>query len=594
MAARSAVQSQTEILDCEYKENNNVKGITYAVKTPFTVTPESIRRYTQSNATEISGIGKFELGNYTFYHVLLLKNNCDRQQEYILKNNHPIQEVYRINNGSTRLSFTPTYGAKDPNGLITIKTRNAVTFSLSAFTQDTMVYVTKIIEAGESAKLYLANASYFQLKSLKQSQYISLFNGVFLGVLITFLLSTFYFYIRIREKYLLYYIIYLLIFLTYYWRDLEFWNENFDFTHSYLSWLDTKGLITFFIFLFYLLFIHSILETDQNSIIKKFSYYTIRITPVLVIIDFALNLWYPYYSIAFTYTFGVVVGCLQLYLLYPLWKEKGKEKTHLFLIWGSVCIFLGWLSILLLDVSIHVYTVRIFTIFELVFFMLAIVERFLKVRNELLLADIRKKEAIAQERDRIAAELHDDIGATLTGIAMYSHLATDQLKSKSENQLVHTLEIIQTNIRDAIVKIQDIIWLNNSESYTLQDALYRLQEYGEKMAAVKNIRVDFKIEISTKNLPINTIKNIYLIFKEGMINAVKHADCSHIHFNAHEANTSLYFELTDNGTWPANVPYDGTGIKNMKKRATHIGSRLHLLSQEMKGTTIRLELKPTV
>jgi signal transduction histidine kinase len=73
------------------------------------------------------------------------------------------------------------------------------------------------------------------------------------------------------------------------------------------------------------------------------------------------------------------------------------------------------------------------------------------------------------ERLRISRELHDEVGATLSGISMYSHLAIDQIKSFAKLEVVKSLNIIQQSSAEMVNKLNDIVWLINPDQGSLQN-----------------------------------------------------------------------------------------------------------------------------
>lgn len=598
LSHRGYAQIPIEVSDLDWSFAINDHSVILPVPITQSIDIQQIwSKYTHGEflpEASIETISKVSIGRYYICYLFCAVNNSNETISLSLKSKHTPVSVYKKQAEQfISIPFTAHAANHDPNGILPIKSRNTVSFAIESHHTDSILYITRILEAGESRDLLLFQAHEYAIKSLADKQWITLFNGIFLGILLVFLFNALYFYCRIKESFLIWYMVYLSIFVFYYWRDLEFWNEQLDFSHQYLSWYATKGPITYLIFLFYLLFFNSILKINKYSIIKKFLKITIGITPFLILIDFLLYRYQPYWSIIFTYSFGVLVGCIHLYLIVPIWKSSTHNSTLYLLIVGSLCIFLGWLSILFFDVSIHQYTVRIFTLIELMFFTLAIVERFLKIKQELNDAALLRVQELASERGRISAELHDDLGSTLSGISMYSYLAAHQLKSSDLKHAKNSLQIIQNNAQELVQKISEIVWLLHSQPDSFQKMTQRLYEYAISMTASKKIALNYHISNNLQDiyLPAESIKHIYLICKEAINNSVKYSDATYLSIEMKNIQNHLQIEIKDRGKGFESEKYNmGNGLVNMKKRAETIGAYFDIISNLALGTKIELRL----
>ena len=210
--------------------------------------------------------------------------------------------------------------------------------------------------------------------------------------------------------------------------------------------------------------------------------------------------------------------------------------------------------------------------------------------------ELQSLHALLSERLRISSELHDEVGATLSGIAMYSHLTKEQMKAGQTVEIEKSLNIMQQSSTQMVDKLSDIVWLINPEQDSLQKLVTRLEEYARDMAAIKNMQVKISVpeKIADINLPVENRRNIYLFCKEAINNAVKYSNATLLELTVKEVNGKLEFSVSDNGKgFDAVLVRRGNGLENMQKRADEIGAKLILQSKENEGASVSLQCKIT-
>jgi two-component system sensor histidine kinase UhpB len=206
--------------------------------------------------------------------------------------------------------------------------------------------------------------------------------------------------------------------------------------------------------------------------------------------------------------------------------------------------------------------------------------------------ELQSQQAILNERLRISSELHDEVGATLSGIAMYSHLTKEQMRTGQTSEIEKSLNVMQQSSAQMVDKLNDIVWLINPEQDSLQKLVERLEEYARDMAAIKNMQVKITIpdKIEELNLPVESRRNIYLFCKEAINNAVKYSQGSLLELKVKEINNKLEFSVSDDGKgFDAVMVRRGNGLENMQKRADEIGARLVLHSKEKEGVYVSIQ-----
>jgi ligand-binding sensor domain-containing protein/two-component sensor histidine kinase len=209
-----------------------------------------------------------------------------------------------------------------------------------------------------------------------------------------------------------------------------------------------------------------------------------------------------------------------------------------------------------------------------------------------LLYRYRIKKAIQMERlrTRIATDLHDDIGATLSSISMYSEAIKTQLKENNP-QLESVLNKMGENSRDMVNSMSDIVWAINPDNDDGEKLLQRIESYAADMCALKKIHLHFTADdkLKTVSIPLEHRKNIYLIFKESVNNAVKYSGAKNIFISLHLKAHELLLTIKDDGAgFDTNTVKKGNGLKNLELRAAEISGTLLVDSSPGKGTVISL------
>ena len=193
-------------------------------------------------------------------------------------------------------------------------------------------------------------------------------------------------------------------------------------------------------------------------------------------------------------------------------------------------------------------------------------------------------------RRRIARDLHDDMGSTVSSIRFFSEVAQGQLTEKQATAK-DLLSRISQSAATLSESIQDIVWAINARHDNLEDLTARIREFGLKISEARNIgfHADIPASFPMLHLRPDTRRNIYLIFKEAVNNAVKYSGCTGIEVKMQLERHKLLMEIKDNGKGfdPAVVQY-GNGIANMRQRAAEIRGKLELRTAPGEGVNISI------
>jgi len=211
-----------------------------------------------------------------------------------------------------------------------------------------------------------------------------------------------------------------------------------------------------------------------------------------------------------------------------------------------------------------------------------------------VLRDLKYKQTLTNDRLRISRELHDEVGATLSGIAMYSHVARDQVQNAKIKEAEHSLSFMQKSAGEMVQKLSDIVWLINPEQDTILELFGRLGEYGKQMTQVKGMqmKLDLPKDLSGVHMPLEARRNIYLICKEAINNAVKYSHGKVLQLRVELLASEFVFSVQDDGQgFDDNLVKRGNGLTNMEKRAEEIGAKVDISSSPGQGTRIALHYK---
>lgn len=193
-------------------------------------------------------------------------------------------------------------------------------------------------------------------------------------------------------------------------------------------------------------------------------------------------------------------------------------------------------------------------------------------------------------RNRIAADLHDEVGSSLSSIHMLSQMATQ--KQGTDESQKNILEKVSTNARETMEKMGDIVWMIKPGENEAAGLKQRMERYAYETGSSKNIAMLLKLEeIEKIKLAMEQRKNIYLIFKEAVNNAVKYSGAERIEIQATLQDKELQLRIKDDGKgFEPLTTGRGNGLDNMQNRAKELQGRLSIDTAPGKGTDILLSV----
>ena len=196
-------------------------------------------------------------------------------------------------------------------------------------------------------------------------------------------------------------------------------------------------------------------------------------------------------------------------------------------------------------------------------------------------------------RSRIATDLHDDIGSSLSQIAILAEVARRRAGG-SQPAIAEPLSSIATTSRDLVDAMSDIVWAVNPRTDSLGDLTRRMHRFAEETLGGADIALTFSAppeEVDLK-LGADLRRELYLILKESVNNIARHSAASEASIELSLHRHELRLEISDNGRgFDPEAKVDGNGIASMKKRAVAFGGRLSIDSRVGGGSRVRLSAR---
>ena len=222
-------------------------------------------------------------------------------------------------------------------------------------------------------------------------------------------------------------------------------------------------------------------------------------------------------------------------------------------------------------------------------FLVSLIYGIYKIRINRILAEQKL-------RNKIARDLHDDIGSTLSGIKLFSGMAKQKL-TEEKSEALGIISRIGERSETMIDAMSDIVWSINPKNDSIENMLVRMKEYAAEMLENKQIAYDFVIDekINKLRIGLESRRDVYLIFKESINNVVKHSECHRVVIELKTRSGFLLLSITDDGKGIDKQILNGrgNGLVNIRERANRIKAEVEINSDLQKGTTIYVKIPLT-
>lgn len=198
---------------------------------------------------------------------------------------------------------------------------------------------------------------------------------------------------------------------------------------------------------------------------------------------------------------------------------------------------------------------------------------------------------LQQVRNRIATDLHDDIGSALTNISILSELSRKYLLQKDQAGVF--LDRIKEEVANSGQALDDIVWSINAKNDTLEQTVVRMRRYVAELFDAANITYSLQLDEQFEQYKLNMEqrRDCFLIFKESINNIYKHACAQHVHIKVWIDKSHLFMTIKDDGKgFDITAATHGNGIKNIRNRIQKWKGSLTINSVGGKGTVTEVAM----
>jgi signal transduction histidine kinase len=552
------------------------------------------------------------------YLLFLIKNDEKKNRDFFITPGIYAKEcvLYTRNNN--------TYPWKEiPGQVIPDKNENAYRFFSVPPGIDMQILVrcqyarTNII----LFKPYLINSIYFDdhiSKNHHEWHGVNIFTYVLCGLLLMMILYSLANYLQNLKRSFLYYSIFAFLIGTLLFLKAALHERSTEFNFFYEEYLDYLLQITGYIF--YIKFTRRFLNTLQEFPTLDKVFIIAEVILGLFLLTFSILYFtgasYPALKFTENYSKYFLIFLGIVYLILGFIK---RNRLMNYLLAGNIAnLLFGGMSQYLITYpssnlfpdpplfrqSLIYFEVGIFL--ELIFFLLGLVyknkiELIEKVKmDEAMKLEAEKKEyekqiavlrAQQDERSRISADMHDELGSGVTAIRLLSEIA----RKKTNQGPVNEIERISYNANELMTKMNAIIWSMNPGNDTVDSLVSYIRSYASEY--LDNFDIIYHIH-TPANLPkmeISGVKrrNLFLVIKESINNVMKHAGASEVVIDVHFTNENqLIIEIADNGKGidAEKLNQFGNGLKNMRRRMESIGGSLSIESNRGTNIILRVEI----
>jgi len=205
---------------------------------------------------------------------------------------------------------------------------------------------------------------------------------------------------------------------------------------------------------------------------------------------------------------------------------------------------------------------------------------------------LEQREEMEKERNRIARDMHDDIGSELSKISITCENLKQEFPERTD--MLKDLDIIKDSTGSIVNNIGNIIWALNPVNNTLEGLMGYLREYAFEYLEMHQLAVVFDLPENQEDLVISheSRTHIFMVLKEALHNIVKHAAATSVEIVISIVSNKMYCSISDNGSGFSTERNSlfGNGLRNMQQRITETGGKFTVQSNYREGTRLQIEV----
>ena len=223
-------------------------------------------------------------------------------------------------------------------------------------------------------------------------------------------------------------------------------------------------------------------------------------------------------------------------------------------------------------------------------FIVSLIYLFIQFRIHQVKKVVKIQNKMMNMQQKISEDLHDNIGASLSSISMMSEVIKQKSTNNNDSSLTNALDKISEISIEVIAEMKDTIWFINPKKQNFDFLIERIRQFTEPLCAELEIQfyLKYKSNNQLENLSLFEKKNIFLIIKEAINNALKYSKATKISLLISIVNNQLSILIKDDGIGiPENIPL-GNGINNMKTRTEEMNGNITWKNQN--GTIIEINI----
>jgi signal transduction histidine kinase len=206
-------------------------------------------------------------------------------------------------------------------------------------------------------------------------------------------------------------------------------------------------------------------------------------------------------------------------------------------------------------------------------------------------ARFERRLALERLRAGIATDLHDEIGSGLTQISLYGEL----IRRESDPRVAAWADTVGAQARGLSEALRDLVWAIDPEKESWDAVELRMKDWATGLLGPQGIafEIEGRADDGVRPLPASVRRNVLLVFKEALHNAVRHAACQRVEVRWRFTRDVLWLCIRDDGRgFELNSVSRGNGLRNIERRASELGATVQVRSAPGKGTSIELCLWP--